>query len=183
MRIRALLLAVAVLAVTAACGADEPVTEESPWRVACEQPKSTGTAPDFAEFTLACLSDETDYRLGDLDGRPRVITMWASWCGPCRAEAPAFKEFHERLGDQVDVVGVDTEDQPSKGRAFAADAGWKFPSVIDAKGAVMRAQGITKLPVTFFIDADGRTVATHNEGQLTIEKLEAAAERHFGVEP
>lgn len=186
MRPRTLLLGAAVAALTASCASGGQAADPdhgTDWNVPCEQQTTEATAADFEEFTLDCLSGGDEYALGDLSGRPRVITLWASWCGPCREEAPAFRKFHERLGDRIDVVGVDTQDDPGKGRAFAADAEWRFPSVVDDEGAVMRSAGITALPVTFFVAADGETVATYNEGELTVEKLEQAATEHFGVTP
>lgn len=189
MRSRVALLGLALAALTASCSSGVPAADTgtdsggSDWKVPCDQEQTSATAADFEEFTLECLSDGADYELGGLDDRPRVITVWAAWCGPCRNEAPAFKKFHERYGDQVELVGVDSQDDPKAGRAFAADAGWEFPSVIDSKGAVMRSRGVTTLPVTFFVDAKGKTVATFNETELTIKELEQAAAEHFGVRP
>lgn len=186
MRLRTLLLGAALSALTASCSSGGQAAGSADgaadWTVPCEPGGSGAAAADFEEFTLECLSGGEDYPLGRLDERPRVITLWATWCGPCRAEAPAFRKFHERLGDEIDVVGVDTQDDPKAARAFAAEAGWRFPSVVDPEGAVMRSAGISALPVTFFVDADGKTVATYNEGELTAEALEKAAARHFGVD-
>lgn len=186
MRIRTLILGLAVAALTASCSSGGQATDPEPdtaWKVPCDSPDIGAAATDFQDFTLECLSDGEDHALGVLGERPKVITLWATWCGPCRDEAPAFKEFHERFGDEVDLVGVDTQDDPGAGRSFAADAKWRFPSVSDPKGTVMRAQGITALPATFFIDTDGRTVATVNEGELTAEKLAGHVEKYFGVRP
>ncbi|MGH8876671.1 MAG: TlpA family protein disulfide reductase [Stackebrandtia sp.] len=185
MRLRTSLLALAVLTLAAACSPGGPTdaAAKADWDVPCPKDSGETTAADFEKFTLECLSDGEDHHLGALDDRPMVITLWASWCGPCRAEAPAFKEFHAKMEDKVNLIGVDTQDSAAAAKSFAEDAGWRFPSVIDTDGAVMKSQGITTLPATFFIGSDGKTAVTYNEGELTTEKLLRAAQKHLGVAP
>ncbi|ADD40780.1 TlpA family protein disulfide reductase [Stackebrandtia nassauensis] len=185
MRLRTLLLGFTVAALTASCssgGQTADASQDVDWDVPCDESDIGTAAEDFKDFTLECLSNGKDHALGVLDERPTVITLWATWCGPCRKEAPEFRKFHEEYGDQVNLIGVDTQDDRSSGLAFAADAGWRFPSVSDPKGSVMRARGITALPATFLIDEKGTTVATYNDPGLTFEKLEKAALKHFEVE-
>ena len=183
MKPSALLTAAAVLVLAAGCAGDTTTGSSPSWDVGCEDRGGKTTAADFEEFTLACLADGKKHKLGELGDRPMVITLWATWCGPCRSEAPAFKQFQKKLGKKVTLMGVDTKDDETAARDFAAEAGWGFPSVVDDTGAVMKSQGITALPATFFIDADGKTVMTFNEGELTTKKLLRAADEQFGVTP
>ena len=61
---------------------------------------------------LPCLTPGPAADLAKLRGRPVLVNMWASWCGPCRDEMPILTAAHERLGDQVQFLGVNTADAP-----------------------------------------------------------------------
>jgi cytochrome c biogenesis protein CcmG/thiol:disulfide interchange protein DsbE len=114
------------------------------------------------------------------DGRPTVLNVFASWCGPCRAEAPILRAAHAAHQD-VAFLGVDHQDVRSKGEAFLTDERLEFPTLYDVEGEVARALGSTGMPTTAFFDHTGRLVAVH-VGVLTeqllaqrLADLEAAA--------
>lgn len=115
-------------------------------------------APDFAIDLL----DGTSFRLSDHladDGRPVVLNLWASWCGPCRAEMPAFDAAS---GTHTDVffLGVAVEDNPDDARAFAAEVGVSYALAIDEAERVGSRYFSPGLPATFFISAEGTIVRT-----------------------
>ena len=107
-------------------------------------------------WTLTTLDGGT-LSSGDLAGRPYVLNFWASWCVPaCIDEHPVLAAAHAEHGEEVVVVGVLYQDDPSDARAFLArygDAG--YPHVIDESGRLAIEYGVTGPPETFFVDAAG----------------------------
>jgi thiol-disulfide isomerase/thioredoxin len=182
---RALAAAAALsLAALTACADDGPEAAggggEPTWSVACEP----GTAPidGIGELELDCLGDEAATAVG-ADGKPLVVVLWASWCVPCRDEAPEVQAFHEAYGDQVDVLGVDTADTRDRGRWFAEEFGMTYPSVFDPDEAIRTGLAIPGLPGIAFVDADGTVAELIVEPGVTTESLAATAESAFGLEP
>ena len=104
------------------------------------------------EFTLA----DYQHALGELRGTPVVVNVWASWCGPCREEAPLLAAAHRTYGDRVRFLGVDVLDESDSARAFMHRYGWSYPSVYDPTGAIRDGLGLLGQPVTLFYDAAGR---------------------------
>ena len=94
--------------------------------------------------------------LASLRGRPAAINFWASWCTPCRQEAPALERVSRALDGTARVVGVDWSDPLSDARAYVARYHWTFPILRDAGGTVGDDYRLTGLPNTFILDADGR---------------------------
>jgi cytochrome c biogenesis protein CcmG, thiol:disulfide interchange protein DsbE len=118
-----------------------------------------GERPEAPDFTLDRLDEEGDFTLSSLRGKAVVVNMWASWCFPCKEEAPILEEMWRRnRADGLVVVGVDTKDFRRDGRAFARKYGLTFPLVFDGPGDVWAPYGITGLPETFVLDREGRVV-------------------------
>ncbi|MFF7357775.1 TlpA family protein disulfide reductase [Streptomyces filipinensis] len=118
-------------------------------------------APDLAGTAL----DGGRIRLSDYRGKVVVLNVWASWCGPCRAEAPELSEAQRHLAAKgVQVLGVDTDADRSQGRAFAGDHRLAYPSLHDpgSRQLVHRLPAkyqTSTLPYTLFIDRDGKVAA------------------------
>ena len=109
-------------------------------------------APDFSLTTL----DGKELRLSDFEGTPVVLNFWASWCTPCREEFPLLKHAYAQGAGAWQLIGVDTQDLiESDGRDFAKEQRANWPNGYDADGEVKKGYGVTGLPETFFIDADG----------------------------
>lgn len=114
-------------------------------------------------------------RLAELRGKPVVINFWASWCVPCRKEAPELARFHETMGDRAPLVGVDFQDARGDALAFIRKYGWRFPNIMDPTGALAARYGLIGLPTTFVIDAEGR-IAQQLTGPQTLDILRQAVE-------
>jgi cytochrome c biogenesis protein CcmG, thiol:disulfide interchange protein DsbE len=118
------------------------------------QPTS-GPAPDFTLTTL----DGQDVRLSDLRGQVVVINFWASWCVPCRDEAPALQAVWERYRDRgVVLLGVAWTDTERNARAFIDEFSQNYPNGLDLGTRIGELYGITGVPETFVIDQQGQVV-------------------------
>jgi cytochrome c biogenesis protein CcmG, thiol:disulfide interchange protein DsbE len=110
-------------------------------------------APDF---TLSLLRGGGSTNLSDLRGHPILLNFWASWCHPCRQEAPVLAAAWREWRDTgVTFLGVDSNDTRSAAIDFEDRYGIEFRSVVDNDGDVNYAYGVTGTPQTFFIDAKG----------------------------
>jgi peroxiredoxin len=111
-------------------------------------------APDFEAVTL---SGET-IRLSALRGQPVILSLWASWCPPCREEMPALQQIYTDFSDQgLVVLGINMTAQDSRDAAgnFVNEFGFSFPIPLDSNGDISRLYRVQALPTTYFIDSDG----------------------------
>ena len=114
-------------------------------------------------------------RAADLRGKPAVINVWASWCVPCREEAPELARFHREMRARARLVGIDFQDAKGDALAFIREFGWRFPNVRDPQGTLTSRYGVAGLPTTYVIDPQGRIARTLT-GAQTFEKLVDAVE-------
>lgn len=103
--------------------------------------------------------------LNELRGRPVVMNFWASWCGPCKDEAPFLRSAHERYGDRVIFLGVNIRDAESDALAFVDRYGLDYIHVRDEDLSIYSDYGLTGQPETFFVDQDG-VLVEHVPGPL-----------------
>jgi cytochrome c biogenesis protein CcmG/thiol:disulfide interchange protein DsbE len=98
--------------------------------------------------------------LADLKGKPALINFWASWCEPCREEAPEVAHLSRSLHGQAAVVGIDYTDQEDGAHSFLRKYGWKFPVLSDPDGIYGARYGFSGLPTTIVLDSEGKVAAT-----------------------
>ena len=118
-----------------------------------------GERPEAPSIELPTV-DGGRAQLADFRGKPVVLNFWASWCEPCKDEAPALRRAQRRLERAGGtVLGVTVEDAREDSRAFAREFGLEFPSLRDVGGRLGEAYGTNGVPETFVIDRRGRVVA------------------------
>jgi cytochrome c biogenesis protein CcmG, thiol:disulfide interchange protein DsbE len=104
-------------------------------------------------------------------GRWVLVNFWASWCGPCKEEAPTLERFQRRQGDgDFTVLGIDSRDLSGDGRAFVRRFGLTYPQLRDGDGSAAHAFGTTGVPENFLVDPRGR-VRLLLRGPVTDEYL------------
>jgi cytochrome c biogenesis protein CcmG/thiol:disulfide interchange protein DsbE len=121
-----------------------------------EAPDAGRPAPNF---TLPHLNSDEQVSLASFRGKAIVLNFWASWCGPCKDEAPILTELADSAPKGVVYVGLDYKDPVSSARAFARTFGLRYALGRDGDGRVGDRFGVTGMPETFVIDAQGRAVA------------------------
>lgn len=98
-------------------------------------------------------------RLRALLGRPAFIDVWASWCVPCRAEAPLLARLWREHRHQIRFLGIDVEDTRGDARRFIRRYGIGYPNIFDRKAAMAGKLGFFGLPTAYLIDRRGRIAA------------------------
>ncbi len=129
--------------------------------------------PGPARDLSLTLLDGGAVTLAELQGKVVMVDFWASWCPPCREEAPTLAEvYREYAGQPVEFVGVDIWDRREDALAFVERYGVTYPSGVDVKGAIAIDYGVKGIPEKFFIDRDG-VVRRKFGGPMTAENLRA----------
>jgi cytochrome c biogenesis protein CcmG/thiol:disulfide interchange protein DsbE len=129
-------------------------------------------------FTLDRLDHDGRLTLADLRGKALVVNFWASWCIPCRDEAPVLQETYERYRNEgLVVLGVDVNDFRQDARRFMRRFGLTYPVVYDGKGSTVGKWGVRAFPETFFVDRSGNLVGERIAGAVDIERNRDEFER------
>ncbi len=133
-------------------------------------PIVTNTA---ANFTVQDYSGN-NVSLSSFFGKPIVINFWASWCGPCKSEMPAFQSVYQDYKNDVVFLMVNMVDgyreTKENGYKYIKGQGFTFPVYYDVKQSAAYAYGITSYPTTYFIDANGN-VANYTKGSMSESTL------------
>lgn len=121
-------------------------------------------------FTLKTLDGSQTVSLEQFRGRPVVINFWASWCGPCRYEHPVLEWGARQFGSQAQFLGIVFEDTEENAQGYLQDMGGSFPQLIDPRSRVSVDYGVSGVPETYFITADG-LILTKHVGPITDRTL------------
>ena len=171
-RILALLLALSLCALLAGCGGNEGTapaetaealeTTDAPIEPANGVPRCpdfTGTLLGGGEFTLS-----------EQEGKVVLLNFWATWCGPCVREMPAFPRLMEKYGDKLALVAVDLMESEDTVAAFIEQNGYEFPVVLDSDGAIGSLYPTDGIPYTVIIAPDG-TISATSVGAGTADQM------------
>lgn len=128
-----------------------------------------GEPPAQAELPFLDDTASRGATLADYEGKWVLANVWASWCVPCRDEAPALEAFSRRHRD-VTVVGIDTQDNTADALAFVDEFGLTYEQLHDGSGDYADDLGTTGVPESILIDPQG-DVVYHVPGQVTEKVL------------
>lgn len=125
-------------------------------------------------FTLDALSQHSvSISLANFKGKPVVLNVWNSTCGPCVNEAPLLQSQWQRTQSQgVVFIGIDFQDTKSDGLSFLKKYGVTYPNVLDVSGSTAISYGVTGTPETIFIDRQG-VVVSRVPYELTEQTLQS----------
>lgn len=112
-------------------------------------------------------------------GKPMVVNFWFSTCEPCKREMPALTAAAAAYGTRVNFIGINPNDTEESASAFIEKYGIKYANYLD-DGDQLSEAGVTTMPTTFFIDANGYIVKTH-AGELTPEDIDNLLQNELGV--
>lgn len=113
------------------------------------------TLPDVAMQGL----NGPSVRTGDFRGKPLIINVWASWCGPCRAEMSSLERLAWQEGARAfNVIGISTDDYPERARSYLASTNATLTHFIDRQLALEHLLGASRVPLTVLVDGQGRVL-------------------------
>lgn len=182
-----LVLVLAALGASLAYGlkgapAKKPDTALAPLRArAALDPCPASLGPSFPDLRLPCLGGGPDVSLkGPGTGRPTLVNVYGSWCGPCQKEMPVLRAFHAKH-PAVGLVGVDTEEGSDRlGLQFAIAMQQHWPAVVDDERKVGAHFG-PGVPLMVFLSAGGTVEHVESGGYTSLAALERDVRSHLGA--
>lgn len=116
-------------------------------------PKAGFTAPYFSLKAM----DNNTYNVAGKRERPVILNFWASWCGPCRQEAPDLRQVYLKYQDKIDfyAINLTSNDVLDEAKAFVGTFQLPFPILLDETGKVADSYQIMSIPTTYFVDSNG----------------------------
>ncbi len=133
------------------------------------------SAPDFTVVDM----DGNSVSLSDFVGKPVVVNFWASWCGPCKMEMPDFNEIYHEYGDEIVFMMVNMTDGGQEtvktAKDFINSQPYDFPVYFDVDMEAAIAYGVSAIPATYFVDADGN-IGAYAVSMLDYETIEKGIE-------
>jgi len=180
---RAAALALAVIALTSAgCGASAQNQAPSTQAVQAsfkDSPPRLASLHQQANQLLPGGTGAFSARLAELRGYPVVVNKWASWCGPCQSEFPAFQKAGVTYGRRVAFIGLNGKDQNGSAAAFLRRFPVTYPSYVDPGESIARSiQAATFYPLTIYFDRNGKQVFDHAGPYASASALERDIRRY-----
>lgn len=157
-----------------------PPAAISPAAAATAPNARAGAGTPLPAIELSCFTGGGTVGLGAIRG-PAVVNLWASWCDPCRKELPAFQRLAERASGRVHVIGVNTKDTRSGAQSLGEDFQLTFPMLFDPREQLRSALQRNVLPMTLFVDHQGRIRHVADSKVLDDAALSTLVARHLGV--
>ncbi len=122
-------------------------------------PGEVAVGGELREATMQGLSGASR-KLSEFRGKPLIINVWASWCGPCRQEMGSLERLNRRFGGkQFAMIGISTDDYPEAAKAFLKGNKTSFSHFIDKQLQLENMLGADRLPLTMLVDGKGRVLA------------------------
>ena len=146
------------------------------WKVATQGDNAAselgqGKTPTAPHFRLDRLDEPGKISLGAYRGQPVILNFWASWCIPCKEEAPVLEAVWKRYRSQgLVVLGVDIQDVRGDARRFARRNGMSYPLAYDGPGNTVSHYGVTGVPETFFVAPSGKLVCERLQAGVHLEE-------------
>ena len=170
---------VAALFLLAGCGQETSALPGNGVVVDCSSIATVTTNNDAT--LLKCLDGKSTVDIGQIKG-PVLVNVWGSWCGPCKEEMPIFVDFYSKYKEKVSLIGISVEESDvQNARDFVKLYGMSWPNLNDPDGSTRETLGMG-VPITLFIDAQGRVAFRKIGVVTTIEELERDTQKYLGVQ-
>lgn len=165
-----------------ACGGSDSVYDGSPppdYGGLADSPPPLDTLYSQANDLIPGGTEAFDDQMAELEGFPAVVNVWASWCGPCRAEFPHFQQVAADMGTEVAFLGVNSQDSESAAATFLESSPLPYPSFYDPDRKVTQSlEAGQGLPATAFFNAAGERTYTKLGPYNDEAELEADIDRY-----
>ncbi|MCM1191289.1 MAG: TlpA family protein disulfide reductase [Butyrivibrio sp.] len=125
-----------------------------------QQSEPVAEGDEYRDFTVV-LADGSDFTLSDHEGSVILLNFWATWCGPCVGEMPAFPRLLEKYGDALTLIAVDLGEKADTVESFLERNGYDFPVALDTEGDIGSLYPSDGIPYTVLIGRDGRIAYIH----------------------
>jgi thiol-disulfide isomerase/thioredoxin len=170
---------VAALFLLAGCGQETSALPGNGVVVDCASIATIKT--DNQAALLKCLDGKSTVDIGQIKG-PALVNVWGSWCGPCKEEMPIFVDFYSKYKEKVSLIGISVEEADlQNARDFIKLYGMSWPNLNDSDGSTRGTLGMG-VPITLFIDAQGKVIYRKIGVVTTIEELESDTQKYLGVQ-
>jgi cytochrome c biogenesis protein CcmG, thiol:disulfide interchange protein DsbE len=165
-----------------ACGGSESVYDGSPppdYGGLADSPPPLKALYSQANDLIPGGTETFDQQMAGLNGFPAVVNVWASWCGPCRAEFPHFQQVSANLGTEIAFLGVNSQDSESAAATFLESSPLPYPSFYDPDRKITQSLEAGRgLPATAFFNAAGERTHTKLGPYVDEAELEADIDRY-----
>lgn len=173
---RALPIILASLLILTACVKETPVGGGKVIGCANIETISTSQEP----LMVGCLDGGPAVDIKAVKG-PALINVWGSWCEPCKEEIPILRDFYREFQSEITLIGVDVEEPDMRtGRDFIEAQGITWPNLFDSEGVTRSYFGMG-VPVTWFIDAQGKVVKKHIGVITSGDQLRSLSKKYLGI--